>query len=258
LPSLFEARRRLSTSATALRRAGNQTRALQSSQGRRPRPPSFSDVSRLLPCGSGDTQRAAHRPFAPAPVKVSLTYVSLPNRDTESNASPSKLSLRSIVRIYEHGSKDRAKDASPGARDDLSCLRRVHTLYRVCRRRSPPRRPPDIRCHRRACLSRGVPCVQTDRPRSSFPKTPREERLLPENRDAFHRHVTRRNLVRGGIAPSGLRAGSLSHAAHTSSPERRRCFEWALQGHGTVTRGSVNDSRVQAPFWTRWDCHAWD
>jgi len=33
-----------------------------SSQGRRPRPPSFSDVSRDLPCGSGDTRRAAHRP----------------------------------------------------------------------------------------------------------------------------------------------------------------------------------------------------
>jgi hypothetical protein len=26
-----------------------------------------------------------------------------------------------------HGSKDRAKDASPGACDDLSCLRWVHT-----------------------------------------------------------------------------------------------------------------------------------
>jgi hypothetical protein len=36
------------------------------------------------------------------------------------------LRLRSVVRIDVHGSKDRAKDASPGACDDLSCLRRVH------------------------------------------------------------------------------------------------------------------------------------
>jgi len=47
LPSLFEVRRRLMTSATALlRRAGNQTWALFSSQGRWPRPSSFSYAPR--------------------------------------------------------------------------------------------------------------------------------------------------------------------------------------------------------------------
>jgi len=49
LPSLFEVRRRLTTSATALRRAGNQTRALLSSQGRRPRSPSFSSTHHAAP-----------------------------------------------------------------------------------------------------------------------------------------------------------------------------------------------------------------
>jgi hypothetical protein len=45
-----------------LRRAGNQTKRLSlSSQGRRPRPPSFSYAPRLLPCESGDARRAARR-----------------------------------------------------------------------------------------------------------------------------------------------------------------------------------------------------
>jgi hypothetical protein len=88
----------------------------------------FLTVSRPLPCGSGDTWRAALRPFDPAPVLVPLGCPSLPNRDAESNAPPPKLSPQSIVRIYVHGSKDRAKDASPSACDDLSCLRWVHAL----------------------------------------------------------------------------------------------------------------------------------
>jgi hypothetical protein len=88
----------------------------------------FLLVSRPLPCGIGDTWRAALRPLISAPVLVPLGYPSLPNRDAESNAPPSKLSPRSIVRIYVHGSKDRAKDASPSACDDLSCLRWLHTL----------------------------------------------------------------------------------------------------------------------------------
>jgi hypothetical protein len=42
------------------RHAGNQTRALVSSQGRWPRPPSFSFSTRPLPCGSGVEWRAVH------------------------------------------------------------------------------------------------------------------------------------------------------------------------------------------------------
>jgi len=73
----------------------------------------FFVVPRPLPCGNGDTRRAALRPFDPAPVLVPLGYPSLPNRDAKPNAPPPKLSPRSIVRINVHGSKDRAKDASP-------------------------------------------------------------------------------------------------------------------------------------------------
>jgi len=56
------------------------------------------------------------------------------------------------------------------------------------------------------------------------PATPREESRFPEDQDAFHRHVTRRIRCREGIAPSGLRAGSLAHAAHTFSPGWGQCF----------------------------------
>jgi hypothetical protein len=51
----------------SFRHAGNQTRALVSSQGRRPQPPSFSFLSRPLPCGSGDRWRAAQRPIRSSP-----------------------------------------------------------------------------------------------------------------------------------------------------------------------------------------------
>lgn len=89
LPSLFETRRRLPTSATAFTTCGQ------------PNPDSsilagtetsisllFFDVSRPLPCGIGDTRRAAQRPSVPAPVLVPLGCPSLPNRDAVSNAPP--------------------------------------------------------------------------------------------------------------------------------------------------------------------------
>jgi hypothetical protein len=59
----------------------------RSSQGRWPRPPSFSSVSRrsLL---SSDTWRATLRPFLPAPVLVPPGYPGLPSRDAFKSAPP--------------------------------------------------------------------------------------------------------------------------------------------------------------------------
>lgn len=88
LPSLFETRRRLTTSATAYRRAGNQTNRLSfSSQGRWPRPPSFSYAPRRSSLSSG-ARRAALRPLLPAPVLVPPGYPGLPSRDTFRSAPP--------------------------------------------------------------------------------------------------------------------------------------------------------------------------
>jgi hypothetical protein len=113
-----------------IRRAGNQTRALRFSQGRRPRPSSFSDVPRLLPCGSGDTRRAALRPEKPTPVLVPPGSPGLPNRDADSSAPPPELSPECIVRIDAHGSPDRVKDASSVCRQRslapvIECMRVV-------------------------------------------------------------------------------------------------------------------------------------
>ena len=91
----------------------------RSSQGRRPRSPSFSSSCHavlsytLAGGGSGDTRRAALRPSAEAPVPVPPACAGLPDRGAPSNASPPRLAPRSIVRIDVHGSKDRAKDAVP-------------------------------------------------------------------------------------------------------------------------------------------------
>jgi hypothetical protein len=84
------------------------------------------------------------------------------------------------------------------------------------RRRSPPRHPPDIRCHRRGAFTGGYPRKRrTDRgPRSDG--APR--RAPPSRRPGClspPRHA--KESIREGIAPSGLRAGSLAHAAHTLS-----------------------------------------
>ena len=225
MPSLFEARRRLPTSATAFRRAGNQTRALRSSQGRRPRPPSFSDVPRPLPCGSGGTRRAARRPSTSTPVPVPPACAGLPDRDVASDAPPPRLAPRSIVRINVHGSKDRAKDASPKRRSrSLVPASGACALWRM-----PTSFPSSATFERplssARCYGGRIRIHRSDGPTKALvPTTPREERRLPEDRDAFYRHDTRRNVRRGRIAPSGLRAGSPAHAAHTLSPGWGQCL----------------------------------
>jgi len=114
LPSLFEARRRLPTSATALTTCGQPNPSSSILAGTEASTSFlFLRATPLSIAGSGDARRAALRPVVRAPVSVSPTLVSLPDRDTHSTASPPRLSPQSIVRIYAHGSKDRAKDASP-------------------------------------------------------------------------------------------------------------------------------------------------
>jgi len=71
-----------------LRRAGNQTNtALVSSQGRWPRPPSFSYAPRRSSLSSG-TRRAALRPLSLTPVLVRPGYPGLPSRDVFESAPP--------------------------------------------------------------------------------------------------------------------------------------------------------------------------
>jgi len=114
MPSLFEARRRLTTSATAfLRRAGNQTRALD------PRRDGGLDHLPFLthhasPCGAvmrGEPRDVRfRRPRCWFFLLAQVCPAAMP---------PRTLSLR---RVNARGSKDRVKDASRGGGNDLSCL----------------------------------------------------------------------------------------------------------------------------------------
>ena len=76
----------------------------------------------------------------------------------------------------------------------------------------------------------------TDRPRPSFQRRPAKGAAFQKTRMPFTITPREGIRLREGIAPSGLRAGSPAHAAHTLSPGWGECFDWALQGHGAVTR----------------------
>jgi hypothetical protein len=169
------------------------------------------------------------------------------------------LRLRSIVRINVHGSKDRAKDASPGACDDLSCLRRVHAL--LCAHADGV---PLLGVLRTSAVIGARPAVggyprqSADRPRPSFQRPPAKGTVFQTTRMPFT--VTPREgfIAREGNNPSGLRAGSLAHAAPTFSPG---WGEWFLMG---IARSQCGHPRIRdrlesaGTFITRWDFRAWD
>jgi len=135
-----------------------------------------------------------------------------------------------------HGSKDRVKDASPDVGDNLLCLRG---------------------CIRLVAYADDVPllgALRTSAVIGAFP--PREDTrdsertdLGPHSDDAPRRappskrpgclHPSRhaKEFCRGEIAPSGLRAGFLAHAAHTFSP----LGESVCDGHCKVTVRSPAD-----------------
>jgi hypothetical protein len=66
-------------------------RALNSSQGRRPQPPSFSDVPRCFLAEAVSTRRAALRPPNGTPVPVPPACAGLPDRDVPPSAPPGRL-----------------------------------------------------------------------------------------------------------------------------------------------------------------------
>lgn len=86
--------------------------------------------------------------------------------------------------------------------------------------------------------------------KASVRTTPREEHRLPGNRDAFHRHDTRRMLsLAEGLLPPAF-APALPLTPPTLFPQDGdSVLDWALRGHGAVTRlWSVTNSRVQTPL----------
>jgi len=169
----------------------------------------------------------------------------------------SACATRCIVRIDVHRSKDRAKDASSERRRrSLVLASSAYALWRMLTAfPSSATSGHPLSSARR--LPRGIPAIvrRTDRGLRSD-GTPR--RVTPSRRPGClspPRHA--KECEREGIAPSGLRAGSLAHAAHTLSPRGQVLVDWALRGHGAVTRRSVTFESADT-FLTRWNCRAWD
>jgi hypothetical protein len=175
MPSLFETCRRLPTSATAFTTCGQPNPgSLRSSQGRRPRSPSFSSAGHAASLAGAVTRGEPRyvrwrRPqcWFLSLARACPTVMSLPPPHLRG------LRRRSIVRIDVHGSEDRAKDASPGACDDLSCLRRVHAH----RSRMPTAFPSSASSGHPLSSARlmpreDYPRPESDRPRPSFRRRP--------------------------------------------------------------------------------------
>jgi hypothetical protein len=131
---------------------------------------------------------------------------------------------RSIVRIDVHGSEDRAKDASPGACDDLSCLRRVHAH----RSRMPTAFPSSASSGHPLSSARLVsredcPRPESDRPRPSFRQRPAKSAAFQKTGMPFTattregKFVTRRDC---SLRPS--RRLPRSRRPHFS-PRRGKC-----------------------------------
>jgi len=222
LPSLFEVRRRLPTSATTIRRAGNQTRALRILAGTEASTSFLFFRAEPLPCGSGDTWRAALRPSVLAPVKVSPTCVGLPNRDATSNAPPPGIAPAM------HSEDRRARVEGPSEGRVPECMRRsLVPAPGACAFVAHADDVPLLGCLRTSAVIGALACSGgdrhslTDRPRPSFRRHSAKSAAFQKARMPFT-VTTREGMVsREGIAPSGLHAGSLAHAAHTFSPAGR-------------------------------------
>jgi hypothetical protein len=153
-----------------------------------------------------------------------------------------------------HGSKDRAKDASP---NHMRRFLLVHVSGAYALWRMLTTFPSSAPFWTFAVIgawsgSRGC-CYYNHEPTKTFvPTTPREECCLPENRNAFHRYGTsRRNrFAAKGLLPPAF-APALSLTPPTLCPQVVGTV--LLIGHckclGTVTRDPRHlYSRVQPPF----------
>jgi hypothetical protein len=232
LPSLFGTRRRLPTSATATSTCGQLNPDSWILAGTETSISFlFFDAPRLSlaeAVARGEPRYVRSRkPRCRFLLLAQVCPTAIPPRTPHLRG----LRLRSIVRINVHGSKDRAKDASPKHMHDHSCLRRVHALVVACRRRSPPRRPPDIRCHRRVRVQWRKPPLAYGPTEILVPTELREERRLPEDQDAFHRHGHGGMMLAKGLLPPAS-APALPLTPPTLFPQ---VGESAFDGHCKAT-----------------------
>jgi hypothetical protein len=173
-------------------------------------------------CIESDTRRAALRPPNSTPVLVPLTCVSLPNRDAKIVCPTSEACAA------EHSEDQRARASGPSEGRVPWRLRRflVPASGACALWRMPTAFPSSAPFGHPLSSARSSswedPRPRTDRPRPSFRWCPAKSATFQTTRMPLTA-TTREGVCRGGIAPSGLRAGSLAHAAHTLSPGWGQC-----------------------------------
>jgi hypothetical protein len=201
LPSVFGARRRLTTSATATT-YGHSARSSHD-----PRRDGHLDALPFLTCHalslagavtSGEPRNA--RRFRPrCRFLLVFTRFSRP-RYLLRRATFADCSDEVLVAINVHGSEDQVKDASSAERErhvSVFLASGACASKSACGRRSLPRRPLDIRCRRCVTERGGDPFPMPDRTKIRIPTLTREGQRHPANRDAFHRCVRVRRPLLG-------------------------------------------------------------
>jgi hypothetical protein len=196
-------------------------------------------------------------------------YPSLPSRDISVAPHHRRvLPRRCIVRIDEHGSKDRVKDASRSACNGVPCLRPVPTL--ILRRTTAL---PSLAFLRTSAVTGALSTRggnrgyriradqglrSNDTPRS-VPPSGKPGCLLPP------RHAKElflgASFVAKGLLPQRLRAGSLAHATHTFSPGWGECFVGSCKCRGAVTRDPRRSTSMVVREYRHLfypPSHAWD
>lgn len=156
-----------------------------------------------------------------------------------------------VVRIDVHGSKDRAKDASSDS--FVRSLVRMRSAYALWRMLTAfpssasfghPLSPARLLAEgdTSARIRTDQDPLSNDDPRRS-PPFRRSGCLSPS------RHTKESLIARRGFHLSGLRTGSLAHAAHTLFLlAKESCMFEHCKCHGAVTRSIRDCSRVQTPL----------
>lgn len=252
MPSVFGARRRLTTSATATT-YGHSARALTILAGTGTVMPFlFFDLSRPLPCGSGD-KAASRATFVDSDPGAGSSWLSpsLPDRDTCSDAPPPRVAPRSTSgdrRCTGQRTKRRTRHL-PKHESHISVFSRpVHALRREYAYVVPFLSDLWTSAVAGAIAERGGdPFSTPDRTKIHVPTLTREGQRHPVNRDAFHRCVRVRRPPVGLLRRTNPARRSLAHAAHTFSPSWGECLHGHCKHQSAVTRDPWH-SRNRSPF----------
>jgi hypothetical protein len=266
LPSVFGARRRLTTSATATT-YGHSARSSHD-----PRRDGHLDALPFLTCHAlslaeavtGGEPRNAHRLRPRCRFLLALTRFSRP-RYLLRCATSADCSDGVLVAINVHGSEDQEKDASSAERErhvSVFLASGACASKSACGRRSLPGRPLDIRCRRCVTERGGDPFPMPDRTKIRVPTLTREGQRHPANRDAFHRcNRVRRSSV-GLLHRMNPARRSLAHAAHTFSTRCGEVPSRALQAPecGHPRSLAIRGTGHLCYRWVRFFriCRAWD